>query len=733
MHEILQKCCKHCRIIDCNIFNPITFPRWTIFLLFFCFTISASRAQQGSRWYFGKNAGLHFAPGTTQALTDGALSTNEGSSTISNENGNLLFYSDGVTVWNRLHKPMPNGQGLKGNLSAYQSCIIVPKPGNPNFYYIFTTDAQENNGIGGYNYSEVDMTLDNGLGDISSNKNIFLNGPSSERLTAIMASNYVDYWVITNDWNSNVFKSYKVTCTGVETTPVVSSVGLVLNASNYSNIGEMKVSPDGQWLAQTNYEGSRVAVPVNEFAQLFRFDNTTGLVYAPMTISLLNDGYYIGCEFSPDSRLLYFTNRGTRTIHQYDLSSGSLPAILATKSVIPVINGSISAMQLGADQKIYLATGTSKLHVINDPNSQGIACGFQENVADLKGRISVSGLPSVVPNFYNNRAIDFTYTILDSCKGTVQFFGINRVQNSTFLWDFGDGNTSTDPNPVYTFSNPTNLKYVKLHAVTDLACGENVSGQFLLPGGAFLNAGFSFTADCTTKSVIITDSTQSSLSNILYQWDFGDGSSSTMKEPTHNYASLGNYSITQIVSSLGGCGSDSFSMPVQFGRPAVNAGNDIDVIAGSTTKLQASGATQYQWSPSTYLNNPAVSNPTVTPFADITFIVTGVDAYGCSGTDTLNVKVSKAIIAEVPGAFTPNGDGLNDKLRPLLYGIPELKYFEIYNRWGRKIYSTKTIGEGWDGTLNGQPVASDTFVWMLSVVDMNGKLIVKKGTSTLIR
>ncbi|PWT95337.1 MAG: hypothetical protein C5B52_17950 [Bacteroidetes bacterium] len=709
------------------------YPKKIVALCCLIITLLTARAQQGNIWYFGKVAGLKFGYTGPQALTDGVMSSTEGTAVMCDENGNLLFYTDGVTVWNRNHKPMPNGTGLKGNTSSFQSCLIVPKPGDPDIYFVFTTDAMENNGASGYNYSEIDMTLDGGMGDITTIKNIFLNGPSSERIAGVIAANYIDYWVVTNDWNSNVFRAYKVTCAGVDPNPTISTVGIPMNASTFSNIGAMKISPDGQWLVQTNYNGSKTPVPVNEIAQLFRFDNTSGNIYAPTTISLINDGYYLGCEFSPDSRYLYLTNRSTRTLHQYDLSSGVPATILSTKSVVPIVIGSIAQLQLAPDGKIYMANGTDKLHVINSPNNAAPACGLQENAADLKGRTSVLGLPSVVPNLYANKAIDFTYTILDSCMGTVQFNGVDHVLNSTVYWDFGDGTSSTLINPVHTFKNPNKIQYVKIYALINPVCGANVSGQFLVPGGAFLKGGFSYTSDCSTRNVTIKDSSSTNLSSISYKYDFGDGTTSTVKEPVHTYLNTGTYTITQIVSALSGCGSDTVTRTVIFSPIKVNAGPDIDVLAGSTTNLTATGASQFQWAPTTYLSNPNIANPTVTPLDDITYVVRGTDANGCSGTDTMSVKVTKATLVEVPSAFTPNGDGLNDVLRPLVYGIPQLDYFVVYNRWGQKVFETKTLGEGWDGTLNGRQLATDVFIWTLSVHDMLGKQIVKRGTSTLIR
>ncbi|HYC28071.1 MAG TPA: hypothetical protein VEB42_04630, partial [Chitinophagaceae bacterium] len=194
--------------------------------LLFGFT---SLAQQGNIWYFGNFAGLSFNNTPPKPITDGQLSSLEGTSVICDADGNFLFYTNGRAVFNRNHDLMLNGANLKGHPSSYQSSIIIPKPGSSTIYYIFTADAWENNGNEGYCYSEVDMTLDNGLGAITSNKNVFLSGPSSERLTAIRAADQNSYWVITNQWASDIFRAYKVDCNGVSTTPVTSVVGKAMD------------------------------------------------------------------------------------------------------------------------------------------------------------------------------------------------------------------------------------------------------------------------------------------------------------------------------------------------------------------------------------------------------------------------------------------------------------------------------------------------------------------------
>src|SRR5215468_10973697 len=100
-------------------------------LSLFCSSNVFSQGQ-ADWWYFGQNAGVSFQTGDPVAVSDGQLNTSEGCATISNSAGNLLFYTDGITVWNRNHVPMPNGFGLMGNPSSTQSGVIVQKPGSSN-------------------------------------------------------------------------------------------------------------------------------------------------------------------------------------------------------------------------------------------------------------------------------------------------------------------------------------------------------------------------------------------------------------------------------------------------------------------------------------------------------------------------------------------------------------------------------------------------------------------------
>jgi hypothetical protein len=112
-------------------------------------------------------------------LTDGAMDTYEGCASVCDANGRLLFYTNGVTVWNKHHQPMPNGTGLLGNSSTTQSALVIKKPSSEFIYYLFTVDAGGR--INGLRYSEIDMRLQGGDGDVTAVKNMLIHTPTCEK------------------------------------------------------------------------------------------------------------------------------------------------------------------------------------------------------------------------------------------------------------------------------------------------------------------------------------------------------------------------------------------------------------------------------------------------------------------------------------------------------------------------------------------------------------------------
>jgi gliding motility-associated-like protein len=172
--------------------------------------------------------------------------------------------------------------------------------------------------------------------------------------------------------------------------------------------------------------------------------------------------------------------------------------------------------------------------------------------------------------------------------------------------------------------------------------------------------------------------------------------------------------------------------------PKVFAGQDTTVLTGESILLHASdvnnsGFNSYSWTPATGLSNPSIPNPVATPQQTTTYTVLAETADGCEGSAGVTLKVFTRIGIFVPNAFTPNGDGHNDILRAVPLGIKTFHYFSVFNRTGQRIFFTANPSEGWDGSFNGQLQNTGVYVWIAAGIDLNGHLIQRNGTVTLIR
>ncbi len=199
-----------------------------------------------------------------------------------------------------------------------------------------------------------------------------------------------------------------------------------------------------------------------------------------------------------------------------------------------------------------------------------------------------------------------------------------------------------------------------------------------------------------------------------------------------------NYLLT--VTGPNGCTSVAAdTMTLTVTPPAVIfAGNDTIVAPNEPLQLMAvdvngTGFTSWSWSPAGNLSNPSGQSPVATVTRSETFVVTGTTDAGCEGIDTINVKVISGPEIYVPNAFTPNGDGHNDVLRPVLVGIRTLSYFSVFTRNGQRIFYTRDPGNGWDGTIGGQSPSTGGYVWTVEGVDYTGKTIRRSGPVLLIR
>lgn len=409
----------------------------TYLTLLFVLSFLLSRAQgEKDIWYFGYNAGLDFSSGTPVALTDGQVHTEAGCAVASNAQGELLFYTDGVTVYNRNHQVMLGGTGLMGHLYSMRSAHVVPKPGTANLYYIFTTDrGHDPNGL---RYSVVDMDLDNGNGAVTGEKNVLVHAPVTENLEIALHANGQDYWIITHGWDSNSFMVYGLTSSGLSATPVITNIGSSLSGTGSGSVGTTKMAPTGDKLAFIVYPG---------LIQLFDFDAATGQLENEKT--LMDDPFeqLLHAAFSPDASLLYVSRGylGGSRIYQFDLE-----APVVGDSKITIQTGFMPGqMELGKDNKLYVAfINRYHLGVIHSPNVAGPGCNFVLNGVPLNGRASRGGLPAFVqPPF----TLDIGWS--SACEGAHASFTLSSNQPVlSAVWNFGDGSTANAISPHHTYA-----------------------------------------------------------------------------------------------------------------------------------------------------------------------------------------------------------------------------------------------------------------------------------------
>ena len=372
----------------------------------FMLTSGLLKAQnEAENWFFGLNAGMNFSTAIPFAI-QGSLNSTEGTTASSDSLGNLNFYSDGVSVWDKNGSVMPNGSGLFGNVSTTVSALAVPHPGNGNLHYLFTLD--EATGTNGFCYSVVDMSLQSGNGDVTL-KNIPIQLNVTEKMTAVKQAGTNNIWVTVHEWGTDAFYSYLITASGFQSTPVISQSGMVhtIDALEQNKFGQMKFNTCGSQLA--------LAIGYLDTVQVFDFDPATGNFSNPITISLGDHVY--GVEFSQNGNMLYTTRYNTGTgyadIVQMDLTLGSEAAIVASMNTIANNSSGTNfyyALQLGIDEKIYACLSWSQfLGVIDNPDIYGAGCNFNAQGFDLDptfvGAAAALGLPAFVQSYFLGEVI----------------------------------------------------------------------------------------------------------------------------------------------------------------------------------------------------------------------------------------------------------------------------------------------------------------------------------------
>ncbi|MBM3185482.1 MAG: PKD domain-containing protein, partial [Bacteroidetes bacterium] len=410
--------------------------------------------KRAAKWYMGNTVALNFLCASPPTPLDDCTSSYSGNMennvSISDDNGNLLFYAYDNVVKNRNHVVMPNGSGLNTDYSASQGFLPVPHPTNPNRYYLFTIGS---NGGTGFYYSEIDLLANGGLGDVvPATKNTMLLAGVPEHLTAVESCIAGETWVIVHDAN-NIY-SFRLSAAGISA-PVVSPSPVSLPSSP----GQIKASPTGRHIALSVQNSSSF---------LFTFDNETGEVCYKETLT--HGGY--GCSFSNNGQYFY-ANEMFQGIYQYNVYAANVDPT-GVLVYDPWSGGTFlyGGMHLGPDCKLYVfGQGQPLGTVINNPNAAGAACNIQVASFPLSNGTPVYSGHFSSANYvqswfkdptYVEPVIDANFTFVAACIPTPINFTNTSVQISdcpTYSWNFGDpssgvNNVSSLENPSHVYSEP---------------------------------------------------------------------------------------------------------------------------------------------------------------------------------------------------------------------------------------------------------------------------------------
>lgn len=663
----------------------------TLLLVVLLVCSAFAKAQlESSQWFFGDKAGTDFRSGNPSATSNGAMSTGEGCATLSDAAGNLLFYTDGSTVYNRNHAVMLNGSGLKGNSSSTSSAVAVPLPDSDTQFYIFTVDTDDlvYTLAEGLHYSIVDMQLDNGNGGVLVDaKNVQVLQRTSEKLTAVENATEDGYWIITQF--EDRFYSYELTAAGLNMQPVISQADpfielvtvTITNVDVAAMRGYIKVNSSGTKIAAAHFSNNSTSDFNNitrilearslAYAQggelyLYDFDNATGLVSNPIPLLTREDlGSFYGIEFSPNGKYLYaeidylrpslttiFTFLGGE-IAQFDLSATDVAA--SKRTIYQDANVPFrGALQLGIDGKIYHSRlDQTSLSVLSNPNDENVPVNYVFNEFDLApGTLSFYGLPIFVQSFFQ----EFQIVTKDGCDGDeIPFILETSTENFQVTWDFddppsGNSNTSNEVSPTHIFS--------------------------------------------TTGTYQVTAVVQTLFQQI------------TLEESVQVFPQV---ALNPVVTDLTACDSG-------FGRAAF----DLSSIAGTISAIPSQTVQIYETQEDAVnLVNPI--DPLVLFSSSSTTLYIRIDNENCHQIQPLSLQVERCAL-ELFNVVTPNNDGSNDVFQiDGLRNIYEDYKISIFNRYGRLVWEGGPDTADWDGASNqvnsSERLPSGTYYYILEIND----------------
>jgi gliding motility-associated-like protein len=690
-------------------------------------------------WIFGHNAGLDFTSAGNPTPVQSAIFTHSAkSATQCDAQGNVLFYANGLKIWDKQGNVMPGSQNpgmLSHNSSWTIQARIVPDPVNTNRYYVFNlfpSSGQPPFGpesIGQLTYTIVDLSLNGGLGAVVTGSAHILIDTNTGSYMDIVPDDACNLWLLVQSGVVHTFnfKAYKISPSGVSLTPVVSPLGFLASALPAFPYGID--NRNGQMIY--SYTRNKIFTSYNGGdLYAFSFDPSTGKVsnpnllgwnYAPTTAQsmsvpgiclspdesmLYTCGYTVGSQFELRQYPIVTTGSNVSlgpAVHLFNTNSAQYVAVMQQTSYV----WNESDVQRGPDNKIYVAfnMGQDFLGVIDQPDLSGPACNFNPKaVTLLPGTFTTNALPAPVVSMSSQ-------IIAGSSKDTIVCFGkalvLTAPDNGYTSYVWHDGHVGK------TYTATKSGTYIVKSSNSPCVMRTDTFNVKMVDFTVSLGEDLSICNPATLHPV--TNAVQP----FSYLWsDASTGSELQATQP-------GKYWV-QIIKD--GC-STADTINISKDVLSVSLPDDTVICKGDRLTLDVSidGAT-YTWQDGS--NRP-------------TYIVEKEGLYSvlvrkgiCE--QTADVQVQEELCSchvVIPSAFSPNGDGRNDNLGAVVQSGCPINYFllSIYNRWGQLIFTGVKPTDRWDGKFKGLPADAGTYMYYLEYAVGKQKKQFQKGDITIVR
>jgi len=548
-------------------------------------TLFEEQKQLSNFWYFGDGAGIDFNnEGGPVAVTDGNIEAAEGCTTVSDDNGDLLFYTNGDVIWDSNHEVMGNGTELGGDPDASQGVIAVGHGGDPSLYYLFLNDdISSDSNV--FSYALVDMKLNEGFGDVVL-KDRKIYSRSTEKVAAQGVQNTN---VLTHELGSNSYRLFPVNDQGINAAEYISQGSDYFAPSSAD--GYLKYAAGGDKVAQAyNSAGA--------FIDYLRRDSLGNWEEAFIDVNF--GGTVYGIEFSPSSNLLYatITNGQNSLLLQIPVNDDySIEEIENPDSVtVAAVNFEAGALQTGPNGQIYIAANNSPdVYTIGSPdqrfdpaNGDDLASSLQP--FDLAGRSSRLGLPNFVQNLSTPDQEPSINVVAGCTSDPVILQGTGKTNFDQYSWTITPQDSSSS---VYTSSSQNDTLDIELapgvyeaslRITNECGYDELLVENFELFASPDVSNVISPRTFCGTSLTLGEDIIDEP--GHTYLWSTGETT------PTIDVTETGNYSVT--VTSENGC----ISIAEIFVGPPYEAdlGGDRVVCQDEAVRLDASGnASTYRW------------------------------------------------------------------------------------------------------------------------------------------